>query len=210
MKYGYIQGEYCQEAWACQESFAVGPNVRVSLCFMPVAETERLTLRWLTPDDAPFMLRLLNEPSFHRFIGDRGIRTVAQAQQYLEEGPVTSYRDNGYGLYLVSSRELEMDEAGQPMGICGLVRRPTLEHADIGFAFVPEFWRKGYALEAAMAVMKHAAELELDPVLAITSLDNERSIALLDKLGFAFDRTLRLAPEDDEVRLFVWSGSSAG
>lgn len=166
----------------------------------PVAHTERLILRHLTSEDAGFMLDLLNQPSFHRFIGDRGVRTIEQARQYLVRGPISSYERHGYGLYLV-----ELRRSSAAIGICGLVRRDTLEHADLGFALLPEYWSRGLAYEAAVAVLTLARdELEIDRLLAITSLDNERSIELLGKLGFELEGKVQLPGDAAEVNLFAY------
>lgn len=165
---------------------------------MKVLETDRLVLRRLSADDGEFVLGLLNEPSWLRFIGDRGVRTVDGARDYILEGPVAMYERLGFGLYLT---ELKSD--GAPIGLCGLIKRAELEDVDIGFAFVPRFWGKGYAYESASAVMTYAKNvLGLDRIVAITSLDNDRSIALLGKLGFRFEKTIRM-PNDEEVRLFA-------
>ena len=162
-------------------------------------ETERLLLRRFSEDDAPFILTLLNEPSFLRYIGDKKVRTLADARQYIVNGPVASYERNGFGLLLV-----ELKESHTPIGMCGLLKREELPDPDIGFAFVPAFWNKGLAFEAATAVLKDARErLGLERILAITSLDNEASIKLLQRLGFNFDKVLRLSPDAEQVKLFV-------
>ncbi len=164
-----------------------------------VLETERLVLRKVSIDDAEFVLELLNQPSFIRYIGDRGVRNLADAGKYILDRLVASYEQNGFGLYLV---ELKPD--GTPIGISGLVKRDTLPDADIGFAFLPEYWSKGYAVESAAAVMKYAREtLKLDRILAITSPDNEASAKLLGKIGLRFERMIKLAEDADKVKLFT-------
>ena len=166
---------------------------------MTVLETERLFLRRFTVDDAQFVLTLLNEPSFLRYIGDKKVRNLEDARQYMLNGPVGSYERNGFGLYL-----LELRESHAPIGMCGLVKREELPDPDIGFALLPDFCSKGLAFEAAAAVLNDARErLKLGRILAITSLDNESSIKLLERLGFRFKEIIRLAPEREEVRLFV-------
>ena len=166
---------------------------------MIVLETQRLTLRHATSDDAEFMLRLLNEPSFIRFIGDRGVRTLDDAERYIADRLVGSYERHGYGLYVVERRE----EPG-PIGICGLVKRDALPDADIGFAFLPEFWSAGYAYESAAAVKQHAlSALGMARLLAITNDDNVASIRLVEKLGLAYVRMTELAPGEAPVRLFA-------
>lgn len=166
---------------------------------MQILETERLALREMTADDAPFVLRLVNEPSWLRFIGDRGVRTIADAEGYVAKGPAVSYAQHGFGLWLVARKA-----DGTPLGLCGLLQRDTLEHPDLGFAFLPEFGGQGYAHEAAAATLAHGRRaLGLKRVLAITAPDNARSIHLLGKLGFRFERMIRLVPDKPESRLFV-------
>ena len=151
---------------------------------MTVLETERLILRHFNPDDAPFILALLNEPSFLRYIGDKKVRTLEDARQYIANGPVATYARHGFGLY-----QVELKDTHTPIGMCGLLKREELPHPDIGFAFLPDFWNKGFAYEAAAAVLKDARErLQLDRLLAIVNPDNESSIRLLEKLGFNFEQ----------------------
>jgi RimJ/RimL family protein N-acetyltransferase len=164
-----------------------------------VLETERLRLTHLSDRDADFIRGLLNEPSFLRFIGDRGVRTADDARRYIQDGPVAGYARYGHGLLRMG---LKTDDT--PIGICGVLRRDTLPEPDIGFSLLPAWWSRGYAFEAASAVMQHArGVLRLGRILAITSVDNESSIRLLVKLGFRFERLIRLGEETNEVRLFV-------
>ena len=164
-----------------------------------VLETERLILRKISIDDAAFVLELLNQPSFIRFIGDRGVRSLEDAREYILNRLIMSYERNGFGLYLV-----ELKPEGTPIGISGLVKRDTLPDADIGFAFLPEYWSKGYAVESAAAVMKYAQEVVgLGRILAITNPDNEASENLLGKIGLRFERLIRLSDDEHEVKLFV-------
>ena len=164
---------------------------------MALLRTERLVLRELGDADADFIVRLLNEPSFLHFIGDRGVRTAADARRYLLEGPIASYARNGFGLHLV-----ELGDA-TPIGICGLLWRDTLDAPDIGFAFLPEFWGRGYALESAAAVLAYAHQvLRVARVVAIVSPDNDRSIGVLGKLGLRFERTITWPEEATELNLY--------
>jgi len=162
-------------------------------------ETERLTLRRLAPEtDAEFILRLLNEPSFLQYIGDKSVRTLDDARSYIRHGPMKSYEENGFGLYRVG-----LKESARAIGICGLIKRDTLPEPDIGFAFLPEYWSKGYAHESAAEVMRYARDvLRLDRILAITTPANEASARLLGKIGLRFQRLIRLSEEADEVKLF--------
>jgi [ribosomal protein S5]-alanine N-acetyltransferase len=165
---------------------------------MHVLETERLTLRRLTTDDAPFILELLNDPAFLRFIGDKGVRTLEDARQYILQGPMLSYETLGFGLYLVT-----LKSASIPIGICGLIKRDVLEDVDIGFAFLPDYRASGYGFEAALAVRDYGMKvLGLKRILAITNPDNAGSIRVLEKIGLKFDRMIRLTPESPEIRLY--------
>jgi RimJ/RimL family protein N-acetyltransferase len=165
---------------------------------MKILETERLILREVVESDDAFMLDLLNQPSFIKYIGDRQVRNLEQARDFIENRYRASYRNHGFGLYAV---ELKADHT--PIGICGFVRRDTLPDADIGFAFLPQFERKGYAFESAAAVMEYGREvLGLKRVLAITSVDNESSGRLLGKLGFNCDGLVTLPGDTEEIKLF--------
>ncbi len=162
-------------------------------------ETERLLLTELTDDDAGFILGLVNEPSFLRYIGDRGVRTLDDARRYIRQGPVACYEKYGYGLL-----RMGLKPDGTPIGMCGVLRRDTLPEPDLGFSMLPAWWSKGYAHEATAAVMKHARESAgVGRVLAITNVDNDPSIRLLGKLGFRFDRMVRLGEDTTDLRLFV-------
>lgn len=164
-----------------------------------ILETDRLVLRQLSPDDAAFIFELLNEPSFIRYIGDKGVRTLDDARNYILNGPVESYRRYGFGLYLV-----ELKAGGTPIGMCGVLKRDTLPDPDIGFAFLPAYWKLGYAFESAAAVMNHAREvLTLQRILAITSPDNEASEKLLGRIGLRFSRLTKLSADASEVKLFT-------
>ena len=168
-----------------------------------VLETRRLRLRKLSLDDADFILALLTEPSFLRYIGDKGVRTRADACRYLTEGPLDSYARLGFGLYLV-----ELRESRTPLGICGLLKREALENVDVGFAFLPRHWSRGYALESGAAVLAEGrTRWGLKRIVAITSLDNSASIQLLAKLGFRSEGLVRLAPDAPEVCLFASNGA---
>jgi RimJ/RimL family protein N-acetyltransferase len=176
-----------------------GANAGFYETLMFTLTTERLVLRKIATSDAAFILRLLNEPSFLQFIGDKGVRSLDDARQYILNGPIASYEAHGFGLYLVT---LKSDET--PIGMCGLLKRATLKDVDIGFAFVPEFWNKGYALEAAAAVMNYGKDvLKLPRIVAITNKDNHASAKLLNKIGLHFDRFITLEGDRDETRLFV-------
>jgi RimJ/RimL family protein N-acetyltransferase len=165
---------------------------------MKVVETDRLIVRWLSPDDDNFILGLLNEPSWLRFIGNKGVRTRADARAYILNGPVEMYSRLGFGLYLV-----ELKEEGRAIGICGLIKRDALEDVDIGFAFLPAYWSKGYAYEASSAVMEYGkTDFGLNRLVAITSPDNDASVRLLGKLGFRFERMVKLSNDGEEIKLF--------
>lgn len=165
---------------------------------MIIINTERLSLREFHRHDADFILELVNEPSFLQNIGDRGVRTLSDAERYLENGPISSYERNGFGLLAVT-----LTDSGQPIGMCGLIKRESLDDVDIGYAFLPRFWSKGYALEAAQAVMKYAREkVGLKRVVAIVDPANASSIRLLEKIGMTFESMVKLSEDDIELKLY--------
>lgn len=165
---------------------------------MHVHQTTRLTLRRFTLADAPFILTLVNEPAFIANIGDKDVRNLADARQYLEKAPLESYARYGFGLYAV-----ELRETGELIGMCGLLKRDTLDHPDIGFAFLERHWSKGYAAEAAQVVLAHAREsLRLPRVLAITTLTNDASGRVLEKCGLTFDKVVTFANQHESLRLY--------
>ena len=166
---------------------------------MVVFETDRLVVRRLTVEDAPFILRLLNEPSFLEHIGDRGVRNLADARQYILSGPIASYDRHGFGLFLV-----QLKEGGHPIGICGLLKRDALDDVDVGFAFVPESWSKGYAFESTTATLAYARDTHhIERLVAIVSPGNVASINLLLKLGFCYERMVLMPGDKAELKLFA-------
>ena len=166
---------------------------------MKVLETERLLLRRLALDDAAFILDLLNEPSFLRYIGDKGVRSLEDARRYILEGPMASYERFGFGLYRV-----EMKDSGVPMGICGLIKRDELDDVDVGFAFLPKFWLQGYAFESTSAVIAYGSRsLGLRRIVAVTQSDNYGSIKTLEKVGLTFEKMVRFSEDAPEIQLFA-------
>ncbi len=162
-----------------------------------ILETERIRLREFTIDDAGFMFRLANEPSWLQYIGDRKVYTLADAERYLAEGSIKSYKDFGFGFWKV-----ELKSTGEAMGSAGLAKREYLEDIDLGFAFLPEFTGQGYAYEVAHAIVLYAKEqLNHSRLMAFTTRDNASSIKLLVKLGFHFDHPLVL--EGEELNLYI-------
>ena len=168
-------------------------------------ETDRLSISNLTQAEAGFILELLNEPAFVHFIGDRGVRTLEDARNYLEKGPQTSYQRFGYGLWLVRLKSTQ-----EALGICGLMKRDSLQDTDIGYAFLECHWGNGYAGEAALAVRDYASlNLNLKRLVAVVDPDNTRSIKVLEKIGMTYERMIRLSSEGMELKLFVWSDENA-
>ena len=164
-----------------------------------ILETNRLSLRCLSVDDADFILQLLNEPSFIQNIGDRGVRTIEDARAYILKGPIASYEKHGFGLWLIEAKEPEAR-----IGICGLLKRDVLADVDLGYALLPEFWSRGFALESVSAVLSYARDtLGLKRVVAVVNAENQSSIRLLEKMGFEFERMVRLSEDADEIKLFA-------
>ncbi|MEO6252979.1 MAG: GNAT family N-acetyltransferase [Ferruginibacter sp.] len=162
-----------------------------------ILETERLTLREFVPGDTAFILELVNSPGWLKFIGDRNIKTTEQAKAYLENGPIKSYRENGFGLAMVETKDHK-----EQIGMCGIIKRDSLIKPDIGFAFLPEFTGKGYAFEMAFATINYAIQkLNIPVVYAITVENNVHSIKLLEKIGLKFIKTTS-SPENEELLLY--------
>jgi len=167
-------------------------------------ETARLVIRSFTIDDAAFVLELVNDPAWIQHIGDRGVRSLADAREYLSKGPLASYARNGFGFNLV-----QLKSTGEPIGGCGLIKREMLSDVDLGFAFLSRFRGWGYAEEAARAMLENAQQvLGFDRIVAVVAPANTRSIALLQKLGFTYESSIHLTPDDPkEISLFVWQKS---
>jgi ribosomal-protein-alanine N-acetyltransferase len=165
---------------------------------IPELTTRRLVLRRLEFGDAPFLVRLLNEPSFLENIGDRGVRSVEDAHRYLREGPLAMYQKHGFGLWHASRRA-----DGEPIGMCGLLKRDVLPDPDLGYAYLPEHWGQGYAFEAADATLRHAVgKFGLKRVVGVVSEGNAGSIRVLEKLGMRFERMFSMNPDEPDVRLY--------
>ena len=153
----------------------------------------------MTIDDAAFLIRQLTQPSWLQYIGDRGVRSAEHAERYIQSRTLEQYRTLGYGMNLV-----QLKSTGDPIGVCGLVKRESLPHPDLGFALLEDYWGKGYAVEAAAAVMEHARRvLGIPHLLAITTTTNERSGNVLTKLGFRLENDAYLTPEGERLKLYV-------
>ncbi len=165
---------------------------------MMIVETPRLRLRELTVDDADFVFRLVNEPSFLSNIGDKRVRNLDDARQFILEGPWTRQERSGHGQFLV-----ELKERGIPIGICGLLYRKSLDVTDVGFALLPEYWKRGFAYEAADAVLKYGhSKLGIDRIVGLTSKETPASISVLEKLGMNFERNVKMSADDPGTVLY--------
>ena len=161
-------------------------------------ETKRITLTELSERDTAFILRLVNEPSFLENIGDKGVRNEDDALKYLEDGPFASYAEHGFGLWRVGLKSSDV-----AIGISGLIKRDTLDHVDIGFAFLPEYWRQGFASEAGAAVLDAGRQqFGLATVVAITHPKNNGSIAVLERLGLTYQGLIHLGEGANTTKLF--------
>ena len=169
---------------------------------MNVIETDRLILRRLNAEDAPFILELLNDPGWLRFIGDKGVKTLDDARSYIRNGPADMYARLGHGLYLAS-----LKDGGAPIGLCGLIKRDGLDDVDIGFAFLPQYRGRGYAFEAAAATLAYGRNtLGLKRIVAIAAPDNEASARLLEQIGLRDAGRIQLAHREQPLRLFATAG----
>lgn len=166
---------------------------------MTLINTDRLSIRYIKVEDFNFIFRLLNDPSWIKYIGDKGIKTEDDARNYIQTGPLQMYKNFGFGLYLVTLKETAV-----PIGLCGLIKRPSLENIDLGYAFLPEYTGKGYAFEATKAVLQYGKEqLTIDKIVAITTIDNLSSEKVLLKLGFTFDSLIKEKNEAEQLKLFT-------
>lgn len=167
--------------------------------FMNLIETQRLSIRKLVAEDAPFILELVNEPAFIKNIADRGVRNLDDARKYIADGPITMYERYGFGLFAV-----ELKESGVPIGMCGLIKRDSLEDVDLGYAFFERHWGQGYASEAAAAVIDYGRKtFGLKRIVAITAQHNEGSINVLKKMGFQFEKLITMPGETEEINFFA-------
>jgi RimJ/RimL family protein N-acetyltransferase len=163
-----------------------------------IIETERLNILLLSLNDEEFVFRLLNDPDWIKYIGDRKINNHADARNYILLNIISSYEKYGFGLFLVKEKQNDIS-----IGICGLLKRDYLDDVDIGFAFLPEYRGKGYGYESASAVIKYGQEsFGLDKILAITQSNNLNSIKMLKKLGLEYIKNIKLPEEEEELRLF--------
>ena len=163
-----------------------------------ILETERLIISELSIEDAPFFYDLVNDPAWIQFIGNKDVNTISDAENYLSTKIIPSYKKNSFGFYLVSDKKQNL-----PIGISGLVDRDGLENVDVGYAFLPNFRGKGYAFEATKAILNFAKNtLHLDPIVAITNLDNAKSCQLLERLGLKFDKIIQLEDDPGKCRLY--------
>jgi RimJ/RimL family protein N-acetyltransferase len=143
-------------------------------------ETERLIIEPYTREDASFIVKLLNDPLWIAGIGDRNIKTNEDAENYLVNGPFKLYEKYGFGPFKVSLKDTKM-----PIGMCGLIKRDSLQDVDIGFAFLSEYCGKGYGKESSLKVMEYAKNVHhLSKIVAIVSPSNIRSLKLLLSLKF--------------------------
>ena len=157
-----------------------------------------MQLRRITEQDADLMLAIWNDPAFIQHVADRGIRTIKQAQEAIQQGILKLYQDYDYGPLRVALRDTD-----QALGICGLFKRENLEHPDIGFALLPEFCGRGYTYEASVAVLTHTRDqLQLPRVCAIVSPANKASIGLILKLGMLLKKPIRMPGDDHDILLY--------
>ncbi|WP_242083110.1 GNAT family N-acetyltransferase [Aestuariivivens sediminis] len=166
---------------------------------MIIVKTKRLHISKIVLKDAAFFLQLMNTPGFLKYIGDRNIKTIADAKAYLKSGLLKSYKVHGFGYYKLTLKE----EPDRPIGIVGILKRDVLEHPDVGFALLPEYERLGYSYEASIEILKLAKDrFNLKKITAITNPDNDKSIKLLEKLGLKLEQRTDPFNEGKDLLLF--------
>jgi ribosomal-protein-alanine N-acetyltransferase len=193
-----VDGQFCPLLQLCHQ-LKIQNSLKYWKPGMRTLETSRLILDELTPQDAKFILQILNDRDFIHYVADRGIRTEAEARDYLADRVMASYREHGFGMAAVRRKD-----SGETIGMCGLVKRESLQHVDIGYAFLPEVRGKGYASEAALATVQMAREdFGLSRLVAIIHPDNKPSRALAEKIGMHFDTMIRLDIDEDKICLYI-------
>ena len=166
---------------------------------MVVAETNRLTISKFTIEDAPFFMTLVNTPNWLKYIGDRNVKTIKQAEDSITSSHLKSYKTNGFGFYV-----LRLKETLEPIGTCGLIKREELENIDFGFAMLPGYEGLGFGLESSQAIIEIAkSNFKIEKLVAITLEINKNSIKLLEKLGFSFEKKVKPFEDNKELLLFA-------
>ena len=165
---------------------------------MKVLETSRLSLHQFELSDAPFLLEVMNQPDYHRYIGDRGLRTVVDAETYIKEKLISVYGKRGFGFWLV-----RLKDGMTPVGFGGIIVRDELDEPDVGYAIHETFAGNGYAEEATRGILNYIAEfLDFPVICAITDPDNRASINVLMKCGFHFDRHALVFADEAELNIY--------
>ena len=165
---------------------------------MIILKTSRLYLSKINKKDASFLYQLMNDPDWILNIGDRQINNLEDAENFIANRFIKSYKENGFGFYI-----LRLIEDDSPIGICGLIKRDGLDHVDIGYALMPEFRGNGYAFEAAKVVYTYGLNhFKLDKIVAIVNSGNKKSEQILEKLGLQFEKMITLPNETKEIQLF--------
>lgn len=160
-------------------------------------ETERLYLRPTSLDDADINLKLLNTEEFKKYVGDRNVNTLDESREYLKNRNLPQIEKLGYGNFTLIKKD-----TGEKIGSCGLFHRDGLDVVDIGFAFLPEYFGKGYGYEAARRILRAGfEEYGLQKISAITVKENVASQKLIEKLGLKFQKIVRI-PNDPEDLLY--------
>ena len=178
-------------------------NIAKLIKMKQILETERLILREFTLEDAAFILELLNSPPWLQFIGERNVHSIEEAENYMLNGSMKSYAENGFGFYAVVEKAETSDRTNQTIGICGLIKRETLPDIDIGFAFLPNLISKGFGYEIASATLNYALNvLKIKRIIAIVNPENEKSIGLIKKIGMQFEEMIKMGDDEKELMLF--------
>ncbi|KPL86737.1 GNAT family N-acetyltransferase [Herpetosiphon geysericola] len=164
---------------------------------MQTIRTARLVIRQFTLADGPFVMQLVNQPSWLQWIGNRNVHTLNDAETYISSGPMTMYQRYGVGLCGV-------ELAGTLIGMAGLIKRTPEAEIDLGYAFLPEYWGQGYASEVAQALLTYAiTTLKLPRIIATTHLENQQSIKVLERIGMQFEGII--GEGEQQLRLFGYN-----
>jgi [ribosomal protein S5]-alanine N-acetyltransferase len=144
--------------------------------------SDRLNIKPISLEDQEFILNLVNSEGWLKNIGDRNIKNLEDVSKYIDK--ILSHESYFYNV-------VELKATHEKIGIITFLYRATQKYPDFGFAFLPEFENKGFAFEASKIYLNEIfRNSTLDKIIGITMPSNKKSIKLLKKLGFEFEKII--------------------
>lgn len=142
-------------------------------------ETERLIIRPINLTDSKFIIELVNSKGWLKFIGNRNISTLDDAEKYIQK--IIDSPNFYYSVF-------ELKATKKPIGIVTFLNRVEQKFPDIGFAMLSEYEKNGYSFEASRKYLDEIIQSNrYENIIAITIPDNQKSIKLLTKLGLEYE-----------------------